>query len=214
MVKFKANGLKKILQGKSISLHQLANDSKINVHVIEGLINDSITISSKNIISLSKVLDASFEQLLLNEFRNPIVIDLKKLDKNQIIQILLLQANFKSLNYKNISSYVEQLKYHSSKNFDGDFGFSEKCSNIRKNLLGLTQAQLSSMLNISETSIHNWEVGNTRPSFNSLFTLSLMTGFTINYFFTDGLQLEISPYNLTEEKYSILISILNEYYKQ
>ncbi|WP_205141441.1 helix-turn-helix transcriptional regulator [Faecalicoccus pleomorphus] len=213
MIKFKANGLKNILLEKSISINKLANDTKINAHVIRSLINDSISISPKNIISLSKVLNASFEQLLLNEFRNPIIINLKKLDSNQIIQILLLQANFKSLHYKNITSYVEHLMYNSSENFYGDFNFSDKCSNIRKNLLGLTQAQLSSILNISETSVHNWEVGNTRPSFNSLFTLSLMTGFTIDYFFTDGSQLEISSYNLTEEKYSILESIIREYYK-
>lgn len=117
MIKFKANGLKNILLEKSISINKLANDTKINAHVIRSLINDSISISPKNIISLSKVLNASFEQLLLNEFRNPIIIDLKKLDSNQIIQILLLQANFKSLHYKNITSYVEHLMYNSSENF-------------------------------------------------------------------------------------------------
>lgn len=213
MIKFKANGLENIIKDKKISISQLANYSKINAHVIQGLLNDTISITSNNIISLSKVLDSSFEYLLLNEYRKPITIDIKKLNKNQTHEILLLQANFKKLDFKNISTYIEQLSFNSSKDFYGDFSFSEKCINIRKNLLGLTQAQLASFLNISETSIHNWEVGQNRPSFNSLFALSIMSGFTIDYLYADGTEIEISPYNLTDDNYSILQSIINEYYK-
>lgn len=213
MIKFKANGLRSIMKEKNMSIQQLANLSKINSHVIQGLLDDTISITSNNIISLSKVLDSSFEYLLLNECRKPITLDIKKLNSNQTQEILLLQANFKKLDFKNISSYTELLLVNSSKEFYGDFCFSEKCVNIRKNLLDLTQAQLASFLNISETSIHNWEAGHNRPSFNSLFALSIMSGFTIDYLYADGTEIEISPYNLTDDNYSILQSIINEYYK-
>lgn len=213
MIKFKANGLEKIIKDKKISISQLSNYSKINSHVVQGLLNDTISLTSNNIISLSKVLDSSFDSLLLNEFRKPISLNINKLSNNQIHEILLLQANFKNLNFKNISAYVEQLFFNSSNEFYGDFSFSEKCVNLRKNLLGLTQAQLASFLNISETTIHNWEVGQNRPSFNSLFILAIMSGLTIDYLYADGAKIEISPYNLTDDNYSILQSIIKEYYR-
>lgn len=40
-----------------------------------------------------------------------------------------------------------------------------------------------------------------------------MSGFTIDYLYADGTEIEISPYNLTDDNYSILQSIINEYYK-
>lgn len=61
MVKFHANGLKRIMLEKKLTENELATMSKINSQVVRQLIEGSIEISAKNILILKKVLDTTFE---------------------------------------------------------------------------------------------------------------------------------------------------------
>ena len=210
MTKFYASGLQNIMLEKNISINELAIISKINSHVIQQLIDGSIEISSKNIITLRNVLNISFEYLIFNERREPIIIDVLKLSNNQLIELLFLQSNFKKIPLKNPYSYTIKLKTAALK---GDIGLPTKYGLIRKYLLGLTQEQFSSLLNVSKTSVYSWESGSSKPTFSRLFTIAKMTGFTIDSLYQDGNFFEISAFGLTDEMYDILKRIIQSYLK-
>lgn len=208
MIKFLANGLLQIRKEKNLSYQELAIASKIDKKVLEKIESGQIILTSNNIINICKALDISYDQLLFNEHRKPLTIDLRKISEKNLCTLLSLQSEFKSLNLKNIESYVLNLYKKMYSNHTPDFSFAEKCVNIRTNLLGLSQEGFSKLLNVSRTSVYKWETG-SRPAFSILFNIALECGFTIDYLYNDGYKLEISPYGLDDEGYAILLNLFD-----
>lgn len=208
MVKFHANGLKRIMLEKKLTENELATMSKINSQVVRQLIEGSIEISAKNILILKKVLDTTFEHLIFNETREPICLNLEFLTTDQITELIILESNFKKLSLKNVTIYASNLKESTIKK---EFDLSNNIYFIRKFLLGLTQEQFSSILNVSKTSVYAWEAGLSKPTFSHLFSISKLTGFTIDCLYGNTDDLEISAFGLDNDMYDIIARIIKHY---
>lgn len=208
MVKFHANGLKRIMLEKKLTENELATMSKINSQVVRQLIEGSIEISAKNILILKKVLDTTFEHLIFNETREPICLNLEYLTTDQITELIILESNFKKLSLKNVTIYASNLKESTIKE---EFDLSNNIYFIRKFLLGLTQEQFSSILNVSKTSVYGWEAGLSKPTFSHLFSISKLTGFTIDCLYGNTDDLEISAFGLDNDMYDIIARIIKHY---
>ena len=84
MIKFLANGLLQIRKEKNLSYQELAIASKIDKKVLEKIESGQIILTSNNIINICKALDISYDQLLFNEHRKPLTIDLRKISEKKI----------------------------------------------------------------------------------------------------------------------------------
>lgn len=213
MINFRANGLRKACIEKKISFEKLSLLSNTNIKTLHKLEKGTVQLTSKNIINISTALKISYDYLLFGDERDSIVININQLTSKQIENLLSFQAEAKQINLNTIDEYVKGL-FHSEIGYvDHNYNFADKCFNIRKNLLGLTQGQLAEYLNINRISVHKWENNSAKATFSMLFTLSCMCGLSINYLYENGSNLEISSYGLNNDSYDIICKI-NEYYNK
>lgn len=82
----------------------------------------------------------------------------------------------------------------------------------RKVRKGITQSQLASLLNVSRSSVNNWEAGVSSPTLQNLIMLSNVFDVSIDYFISSNKGVdEILLNKLTASQKEVIVNLINCY---
>ena len=86
--------------------------------------------------------------------------------------------------------------------------FADKIKFLRKEFLNMSQIDLAKKLNISRTSIYNWEIGVSKPSLGNIKAISLLCGISTDYLMKENHPLELSLFRIDNNAYKILDDLI------
>lgn len=199
------NGIKEAREKKMMTQNDLAKRMGVDVNVIKDWEENNTMISLKDVRRLTKYLDATSDQLLLGCTKPP--IDLSGLTEDQIEEIFSLFIT----NLKKLNRHHRKINMKTNKSTVRDFG--SKVYYIRVRLLGISQEELSYILNISRTSVQSYERSSEVDSVNRIISLSKLSKVSTDYLIFNDCSLQLSSYVLDNERYSILKQLMQFYVK-
>lgn len=177
--------------------NDLAKRMGVDVNVIKDWEKNNTMISLKDVRRrLTKYLDATSDQLLLGCTKPP--IDLSGLTEDQIEEIFSLFITI----LKKLNRHHRKINMKTNRFTVRDFG--SKVYYIRVRLLGISQEELSYKLNISRTSVQSYERSSEVDSVNRIISLSKLSKVSTDYLIFNDCSLQLSSYELDNERYSIL----------
>lgn len=86
--------------------------------------------------------------------------------------------------------------------------FADKIKFLREEFLNLSRVDLAKKLNISRTSIYNWEIGVSKPSLENIKAISLLCGISTDYLMKENYPLELSLFKIDNKGYDILDNLI------
>lgn len=199
------NGIKEARKKKMMTQNDLAKRMGVDVNVIKDWEENNTMISLKDLRRLTKYLDATSDQLLLGCTKPP--IDLAGLTEDQIEEIFSLFIT----NLKKLNRHHRKINMKTNRSTVRDFG--SKVYYIRVRLLGISQEELSYKLNISRTSVQSYERSSEVDSVNRIISLSTLSKVSTDYLIFNDCSLQLSSYELDNERYSILKQLVQFYVK-
>lgn len=199
------NGIKEAREKKMMTQNDLAKRMGVDVNVIKDWEENNTMISLKDVRRLTKYLDATSDQLLLGCTKPP--IDLSSLTEDQIEEIFSLFIT----NLKKLNRHHRKINMKTNRSTVRDFG--SKVYYIRVRLLGISQEELSYKLNISRTSVQSYERSSEVDSVNRIISLSKLSKVSTDYLIFNDCPLQLSSYELDNERYSILKQLVQFYVK-
>lgn len=199
------NGIKEAREKKMMTQNDLAKRMGVDVNVIKDWEENNTMISLKDVRRLTKYLDATSDQLLLGCTNPP--IDLSGLTEDQIEEIFSLFIT----NLKKLNRHHRKINMKTNRSTVRDFG--SKVYYIRVRLLGISQEELSYKLNISRTSVQSYERSSEVDSVNRIISLSKLSKVSTDYLIFNDCPLQLSSYELDNERYSILKQLVQFYVK-
>ena len=199
------NGIKEAREKKMMTQNDLAKRMGVDVNVIKDWEENNTMISLKDVRRLTKYLDATSDQLLLGCTKPP--IDLSGLTEDQIEEIFSLFIT----NLKKLNRHHRKINMKTNRSTVRDFG--SKVYYIRVRLLGISQEELSYILNISRTSVQSYERSSEVDSVNRIISLSKLSKVSTDYLIFNDCSLQLSSYVLDNERYSILKQLMQFYVK-
>lgn len=199
------NGIKEAREKKMMTQNDLAKRMGVDVNVIKDWEENNTMISLKDVRGLTKYLDATSDQLLLGCTKPP--IDLSCLTEDQIEEIFSLFIT----NLKKLNRHHRKINMKTNRSTVRDFG--SKVYYIRVRLLGISQEELSYKLNISRTSVQSYERSSEVDSVNRIISLSKLSKVSTDYLIFNDCPLQLSSYELDNERYSILKQLVQFYVK-
>lgn len=82
----------------------------------------------------------------------------------------------------------------------------------RKYRANMSQGRLANILNVSRSTVNNWECGSAMPTLQHLILMSYLFNVSINYFPDDSIELdELILNQLTEEQKDVIYSLIYIY---
>lgn len=199
------NGIKEAREKKMMTQNDLAKRMGVDVNVIKDWEENNTMISLKDVRRLTKYLDATSDHLLLGCTKPP--IDLSGLTEDQIEEIFSLFIT----NLKKLNRHHRKINMKTNRSTVRDFG--SKVYYIRVRLLGISQEELSYKLNISRTSVQSYERSSEVDSVNRIISLSKLSKVSTDYLIFNDCPLQLSSYELDNERYSILKQLVQFYVK-
>ena len=199
------NGIKEAREKKMMTQNDLAKRMGVDVNVIKDWEENNTMISLKDVRRLTKYLDATSDHLLLGCTKPP--IDLSGLTEDQIEEIFSLFIT----NLKKLNRHHRKINMKTNRSTVRDFG--SKVYYIRVRLLGISQEELSYKLNISRTSVQSYERSSEVDSVNRIISLSKLSKVSTDYLIFNDCSLQLSSYELDNERYSILKQLVQFYVK-
>lgn len=199
------NGIKEAREKKMMTQNDLAKRMGVDVNVIKDWEENNTMISLKDLRRLTKYLDATSDQLLLGCTKP--LIDLSGLTEDQIEEIFSLFIT----NLKKLNRHHRKINMKTNRSTVRDFG--SKVYYIRVRLLGISQEELSYKLNISRTSVQSYERSSEVDSVNRIISLSKLSKVSTDYLIFNDCPLQLSSYELDNERYSILKQLVQFYVK-
>lgn len=199
------NGIKEAREKKMMTQNDLAKRMGVDVNVIKDWEENNTMISLKDVRRLTKYLDATSDQLLLGCTKP--LIDLSGLTEDQIEEIFSLFIT----NLKKLNRHHRKINMKTNRSTVRDFG--SKVYYIRVRLLGISQEELSYKLNISRTSVQSYERSSEVDSVNRIISLSKLSKVSTDYLIFNDCPLQLSSYELDNERYSILKQLVQFYVK-
>lgn len=199
------NGIKEAREKKMMTQNDLAKRMGVDVNVIKDWEENNTMISLKDLRRLTKYLDATSDQLLLGCTKPP--IDLAGLTEDQIEEIFSLFIT----NLKKLNRHHRKINMKTNRSTVRDFG--SKVYYIRVRLLGISQEELSYKLNISRTSVQSYERSSEVDLVNRIISLSKLSKVSTDYLIFNDCPLQLSSYELDNERYSILKQLVQFYVK-
>lgn len=199
------NGIKEAREKKMMTQNDLAKRMGVDVNVIKDWEENNTMISLKDVRRLTKYLDATSDQLLLGCTKPP--IDLAGLTEGQIEEIFSLFIT----NLKKLNRHHRKINMKTNRSTVRDFG--SKVYYIRVRLLGISQEELSYKLNISRTSVQPYERSSEVDSVNRIISLYKLSKVSTDYLIFNDCPLQLSSYELDNERYSILKQLVQFYVK-
>lgn len=196
------NGIKEAREKKMMTQNDLAKRMGVDVNVIKDWEENNTMIFLKDVRRLTKYLDATSDQLLLGCTKP--LIDLSGLTEDQIEEIFSLFIT----NLKKLNRHHRKINMKTNRSTVRDFG--SKVYYIRVRLLGISQEELSYKLNISRTSVQSYERSSEVDSVNRIISLSKVS---TDYLIFNDCPLQLSSYELDNERYSILKQLVQFYVK-
>lgn len=89
---------------------------------------------------------------------------------------------------------------------------SEKIKYQRKTRYNISQRKLGKLLNVSRSTINNWEMSVSTPTIQNLIMLSYIFDVSIEYFLSDPNNMdEILLNRLTEKEKNIIVNLVECY---
>ena len=113
--------------------------------------------------------------------------------------------------FKEIKPSSSKINMKTNRSTVRDFG--SKVYYIRVRLLGISQEELSYKLNISRTSVQSYERSSEVDSVNRIISLSKLSKVSTDYLIFNDCPLQLSSYELDNERYSILKQLVQFYVK-
>ena len=199
------NRIKEAREKKMMTQNDLAKRMGVDVNVIKDWKENNTMIPLKDVRRLTKYLDATSDQLLLGCTKPP--IDLAGLTEDQIEEIFSLFIT----NLKKLNRHHRKINMKTNRSTVRDFG--SKVYYIRVRLLGISQEELSYKLNISRTSVQSYERSSEVDSVNRIISLSKLSKVSTDYLIFNDCPLQLSSYELDNERYSILKQLVQFYVK-
>mgnify|MGYP000569803408 FL=1 len=199
------NGIKEAREKKMMTQNDLAKRIGVDVNVIKDWEENNTMISLKDVRRLTKYLDATSDQLLLGCTKPP--IDFSGLTEDQIEEIFSLFIT----NLKKLNRHHRKINMKTNRSTVRDFG--SKVYYIRVRLLGISQEELSYKLNISRTSVQSYERSSEVDLVNRIISLSKLSKVSTDYLIFNDCPLQLSSYELDNERYSILKQLVQFYVK-
>lgn len=199
------NGIKEAREKKMMTQNDLAKRMGVDVNVIKDWEENNTMISLKDVRRLTKYLDATSDQQLLGCTKPP--IDLSGLTEDQIEEIFSLFIT----NLKKLNRHHRKINMKTNRSTVRDFG--SKVYYIRVRLLGISQEELSYKLNISRTSVQSYERSSEVDSVNRIISLPKLSKVSTDYLIFNDCSLQLSSYELDNERYSILKQLVQFYVK-
>lgn len=87
--------------------------------------------------------------------------------------------------------------------------FSNKLKFLRKEKLNLNQKEFGEKIDVTRSTIKNWEVGTSNPTTSHIMMISYLCGVTSDYLIFDNHPLELSLLGIEDDEYNILSSLIN-----
>ena len=135
------------------------------------------------------------------------ISELSGLTEDQIEEIFSLFIT----NLKKLNRHHRKINMKTNRSTVRDFG--SKVYYIRVRLLGISQEELSYKLNISRTSVQSYERSSEVDSVNRIISLSKLSKVSTDYLIFNDCSLQLSSYELDNERYSILKQLVQFYVK-
>lgn len=201
----KPNGLLNARIQAGLTQKELSAVSQIHINRLKHLEQDISQMSLHELETLKESLSTSADQILLNEKRQAIDIDLETTDPIYSYQIIIFQ-----LLEKRPMTYIPS-------QMDPWNDLSEMSKNknkilfIRKCILHMTQAKFAKLVNVTINTVVHWEKSKTQPALEKWIILSKLSGISLDFLLWKDHPFAISAYGLNNNGYNLLISLRNYY---
>lgn len=86
---------------------------------------------------------------------------------------------------------------------------SEKIRFLRTNIVNLSQEAFAKKINVTRTTIKNWENGTSTPTVSHILLISLLCNVSTDYLIGNSSQYCLSLYGINDKKYFILSELIS-----
>lgn len=90
---------------------------------------------------------------------------------------------------------------------------ADKIKYIRTHILKLSQEKFAKKIDVTRTTIKNWEEGLSLPTTTHITMISLASNVTTDYLIKDDCDLELSVHGLNNEEYKLLLNVVKYFNK-
>lgn len=87
--------------------------------------------------------------------------------------------------------------------------FPNKLKTLRKEKLDLNQKEFGKKIDVTRSTIKNWEAGTSSPTTSHIMMISYLCGVTSDYLIFDNHPLELSLIGIEDDEYNTLTSLIN-----
>lgn len=88
---------------------------------------------------------------------------------------------------------------------------AEKITYLRTNFLKMSRAKFAKEIGVSRETVRAWEVGSSSPTTMHIMMIASCCKVTTDYLVFDDHPLELSSRELSQEKYDLLLHMINFY---
>lgn len=85
---------------------------------------------------------------------------------------------------------------------------ANKIKMLRTEILNISQDNFAKKIDVTRMTVKNWEEGLSKPTTSHITMIASLCNITTDYLIFDEYPLELSPIGITNEEYSLLLSVI------